>query len=96
MMELMKSLKHKERLARPLPVGWQIAHKTGLLRRACHDVGIVFSPEGDYVLAVMTWKGPDYKISKNYISKVGKITYRYFSGDSDVATLKGTRLASGI
>lgn len=91
MLEMLKSLKHRERLARTLPPGWQIAHKTGLLRRACHDAGIIYSPEGNYVLVVLTWKGPDYRSSKNYISKIGKITYRYFQGDSDLALADSPR-----
>ncbi|MBI4064120.1 MAG: serine hydrolase [Elusimicrobia bacterium] len=86
MLELMKSLKHRERLAKTLPPGWAIAHKTGLLRRACHDAGIVFSPTGDYVLVVMTWKGGDYKGMKRHISQIGNVTYRYYGGQSDLAT----------
>lgn len=85
LIELMKNLKHRERLAKTLPRGWQIAHKTGLLRHACHDAGIIYSPMGDYILVVMTWKGPDYKNAKHYISKMGEITYRYYSGASDLA-----------
>lgn len=91
MLEMLKSLKHRERLARTLPHGWQIAHKTGLLRRACHDAGIIYSPQGNYVLVVMTWKAPDYKMAKNYISRIGKITYSHFQGDSEVAAAKGGR-----
>ena len=64
MLDLMKNLKHRERLAKSLPKGWQIAHKTGLLRHACHDAGIIFSPSGDYVLVVLTWKGGDYRTAK--------------------------------
>lgn len=96
LLELMKNLKHRERLAKTLPRGWQIAHKTGLLRRACHDAGIIYSPNGDYVLVVMTWKGPDYRSSKNYISKIGKITYRHFSGETDFATSASGRFSHGI
>ncbi|MBI2070755.1 MAG: serine hydrolase [Elusimicrobia bacterium] len=96
MLELMKHLKHRERLARTLPSGWQIAHKTGLLRRACHDAGIVFSPSGDYVLVVLTWKGPDYRTAKRYISYLGQVTYRYYSGESDLATSYPRSRVQGI
>lgn len=85
MIELLKNQRHRSRLAETLPAGWQIAHKTGLLRRACHDAGIIYSPEGDYVLVVLTWKGKSYKQAKRYIAQMGRITYKYFGGESDVA-----------
>ncbi|MBI4668077.1 MAG: serine hydrolase [Elusimicrobia bacterium] len=96
LMELMKHLKHKERLAKTLPQGWRIAHKTGLLRHACHDAGIVFSPSGDYVLVVLTWKGPDYRTTKRYISYLGKVTYRYYGGESDLADTRPSKRIRGI
>lgn len=79
MLGYMKRVKYKDRLPRYLPDGWTLAHKTGLLRRACHDVGIVYSPMGDYILCVMTFKGPSYRESKKFISKVAAITYVYFN-----------------
>ena len=85
MMEVLKRNKSRSRLRKGLPLGWEIGHKTGLLRMACHDVGIVFSPRGDYVLAVMTSDVPDYTSAKNFISKVAKLTYRYYKIDADVA-----------
>ena len=86
LLEIMKNQRHRARLALTLPPGWQIAHKTGLLRHACHDVAVVYGPEGDYVLAVLTWKGLSYHDAKNYIAKLGRITYKYYGGESEVAT----------
>jgi beta-lactamase class A len=77
-------LKHKKavasRLAKGLPRNWEIAHKTGLLRQACHDSAIIFSPEGDYVVTVLTGHNPDYKTAKNFISQLGRITFRHYGG----------------
>ena len=78
MLDVLKHNKSRSRLRKGLPLGWEIGHKTGLLRMACHDVGIVFSPRGDYVLAVLTSEVPDYSSAKNFISKVAKLTYRYY------------------
>ncbi len=45
----------KDRLPRGLPEGTPIAHKTGDLIGLCWaDVGIVFSPGGDYILCVIS------------------------------------------
>ncbi|MDO8805748.1 MAG: serine hydrolase [Elusimicrobiota bacterium] len=89
MLDVLKHTKSRSRLRKGLPLGWEIGHKTGLLRRACHDVGIVFSPRGDYVIAVLTSEAPNYTAAKNFISKVAKMTYQYYKIDSDYARLPG-------
>ncbi len=85
MMEVLKHNKSRSRLRKGLPLGWEIGHKTGLLRKACHDVGIVFSPRGDYVIAVLTSEAPNYTAAKNFITKVAKLTYKYYKIDADYA-----------
>ncbi len=90
MLEVLKHNKSRSRLRKGLPIGWEIGHKTGLLRRACHDAGIVFSPRGDYVIAVLTSEAPNYTTAKNFISKVAKITYKYYRvGDEYVEISRG-------
>lgn len=85
MLDVLKHTKSRSRLRKGLPLGWEIGHKTGLLRKSCHDVGIVFSPRGDYVIAVLTSEAPSYSTAKNFISKVAKLTYQYYKIDSDYA-----------
>ncbi len=87
MLEVLKHNKSHNRLRKGLPLGWEIGHKTGLLRRACHDAGIVFSPRGDYVIAVLTSEAPSYTAAKNFISKVAKLTYKYYKIDADYAEI---------
>jgi beta-lactamase class A len=78
MLDILKHQHLRDRLPRFLPTGWEIAHKTGLLRRACHDVGIVFSPKGDYMICVLTSHDAAYKTAKRFISSVARITYDYY------------------
>lgn len=85
MLDVLKHTKSRTRLRRGLPLGWEIGHKTGLLRRSCHDVGIVFSPRGDFVIAVLTSEVPSYASAKTFISKVAKLTYKYYKIDSEYA-----------
>ena len=85
MLDVLKHNKSRSRLRKGLPIGWEIGHKTGLLRRNCHDVGVVFSPRGDYVIAVLTGQAPNYTVAKNFISKVAKQTYKYYKIDADYA-----------
>ena len=78
LLAILKQTKSRNRLRAGLPEGWQLGHKTGLLRKACHDAGIVFSPRGDYLLVVMTGDVPNYRKAKSFISSIGKITYKYY------------------
>jgi len=84
MLQLMKHLKYRSRLAKGLPPGWKIAHKTGMLRGACHDSAIIFAPQGNYILAVMTGRNKDYYAAKRFITRLGRITYKYYGGASDL------------
>ncbi len=85
MLDVLKHNKSRSRLRKGLPIGWEIGHKTGLLRKSCHDVGVVFSPRGDYIIAVLTGDVPDYSSAKGFISRVAKMTYKYYKIDADYA-----------
>jgi beta-lactamase class A len=80
---MMDILKHRRatrsRLAKGLPRGWELAHKTGLLRQACHDVAIVLTPYGDYALTVLTGHNRSYGTAKDFISRLGKVTFKYYN-----------------
>lgn len=83
MLEILKGHKpRRTRLAKKLPVGWRIAHKTGLLRRACHDSGIVFSPHGDYAITVLTGRNPSYGAAKKFITQIGAVTFKHYKKDA--------------
>jgi len=73
------------RLAKGLPAGWEIAHKTGLLRMACHDSAIFFTPHGDYAMTVLTGQNRSYQAAKDFISRLGRITFRYYAGAERLA-----------
>ncbi len=80
MLELLKLPRPASRLAKGLPAGWEIAHKTGLERRACHDAAIFFTPHGDYALTVLTGQDDSYAMAKNFITRLGHITFRHYGG----------------
>ena len=91
MLDILKHQHLRDRLPRFLPVGWQIAHKTGLLRKACHDVGIVFTPQGDYMICVLTAHDANYKMAKRFIASLGRITYDYYGGGKHHAVLQTSK-----
>jgi hypothetical protein len=48
-------------------------------------VGVVFSPRGDFVIAVLTSEVPSYASAKTFISQVAKLTYKYYKIESEYA-----------
>jgi len=51
-LEIMKLCQTNSRIPKYLPKGTVVAHKTGTMDRVVNDVGIVYTPKGDYILAV--------------------------------------------
>lgn len=96
MLDFLKHSKTRTRLRRGLPIGWELAHKTGLLRRSCHDVGIVFSPQGDYVIAVLTGNVPNYSSAKKFITKIAKHTVDYYKVESNVANSRKSKRSKSL
>lgn len=94
MLDVLKHNKSRSRLRKGLPLGWEIGHKTGLLRKSCHDAGIVFSPRGDYVIVVLTSEVPDYSSAKKFIAKVAGLTYKYYKISADLAQSRASDINS--
>ncbi len=88
MMMLLKKQRINDRLNRGLPSGWIVAHKTGLMRSVCHDVGIVFHHRGDFIICVLTNKVNNYRKTKQFIGEIAKIVFNYYdNGFSIPATI---------
>jgi beta-lactamase class A len=78
MLDILKRNKSHSRIRKGIPITWQVGHKTGLLRKSCSDVGIVFSPNGDYILCVLLDDVTSYRSGKEFIAKVAKITAEFY------------------
>lgn len=77
MLEIMKGADSKSRLAEHLPAQWKFARKTGLLRKNCHDVGIVYTPQGNFIICVLTGQNRTYHKAKGVIASIGRTAYNY-------------------
>lgn len=78
-LELMKLQRINNRIPKYLPPGITVAHKTGLERSICHDVGIVFTDKGNFIICVLTkHTGINSKPAKEFIAKIALLTYEYF------------------
>ncbi len=78
-LELLGQQKINDRIPRKLPNGTLIAHKTGLEKHICHDVGIVFTDKGDFLICVLAeHKNRLAKPTKKFISEIALLTYDYY------------------
>lgn len=92
MLDIMKKPKAvASRMAKGMPAGWELAHKTGLLRQACHDSGVFLTPNGDYVMTVLTGQNRSYSQAKNLITKLAHVTFANYAGPRYYAQAKTGR-----
>jgi beta-lactamase class A len=79
---ILKGQQVRDRLPRYLPSGTVVAHKTGLMNDACHDAGILYGANHDYVVAVLASDFPSFTQAKTAIGKIGQLVYRYDRGEA--------------
>ncbi len=78
-LELLGQQKINDRIPRKLPRGTYVVHKTGLERHVCHDVGIVFTNKGNFLICVLAKHEDRFaRNTKKFISDVTLLTYNYY------------------
>lgn len=83
MREHLLACEDKNKIARLLPAGTRFAHKTGAVSRARTDAGIIQSPAGPIVIAILTDENDDQRFSDDNAAdilcgKIAKIVYDEF------------------
>ena len=65
-----------------LPAHAAVAHKTGEISTACHDIGIVYLPEREpYIAVILTEFDPDKNGRRETVAAISELIYRCLSGD---------------
>jgi beta-lactamase class A len=78
-LELLGQQKINDRIPRKLPKETYVVHKTGLERHVCHDVGIVFTNKGNFLICVLTKHEDKFaRDAKKFISDITLLTYNYY------------------
>jgi beta-lactamase class A len=78
-LELLGQQKINDRIPRKLPRGTYVVHKTGLERHVCHDVGIVFTNRGNFIICVLARHENRFaRHAKKFIADVTLLTYNYY------------------
>ena len=80
-LKLLTEQKINDRIPKKLPPDIIVAHKTGLEHGVCHDVGIVYTKKGNFLICVMTKHCyTTARPTKWLISRLSLLTYNYYSG----------------
>ena len=80
MLALLKGQQVNDRIPAGLPAGTASAHKTGDLLNLCvADVGIVFSPGGDYILCAICNDPPRHSAAAEEIAALSRLVYGFFN-----------------
>ncbi|MCL4425088.1 MAG: class A beta-lactamase-related serine hydrolase [Firmicutes bacterium] len=67
-------------IAALLPLGTEVASKSGSLKGIRHDVGLVYLPQGAFAMAVLTRELEKPRDGATFISKVAWKSYQRFQG----------------
>lgn len=79
--ELLAGQQVNDRIPKRLPPDTTVAHKTGLENGVCHDVGIVYTGKGDFLICVLTrHRYNSARATKRLISYLSLLTYQYYDG----------------
>jgi beta-lactamase class A len=78
--DIMKRQKYTDRIPRYLPEGTVVAHKTGSLRGIRADAGIVYAPDGPYVIALFAKRLADPIAGVNALSEISRAIWEGFVG----------------
>jgi beta-lactamase class A len=79
MVNLLASEEIDNGLRAGVPEGTLVAHKTGNWSNATHDVGIVYSPAATYVIAILSEKAYETKLT----TEVSRAVWEYYNGATD-------------
>ena len=80
MIDIMKRQKYTDRIPRQLPEGTDVAHKTGSLRGIRNDAGIVYAPDGPYVISLFSRHLDDPVAGVNALATISQIVWESFVG----------------
>ncbi|OGK13034.1 hypothetical protein A3A93_03845 [Candidatus Roizmanbacteria bacterium RIFCSPLOWO2_01_FULL_38_12] len=76
MLELLKKQQLNDKIPRHLPEDIEIAHKTGELAPFNHDAGIVYTDNGNYIIAILS-ETDDQTHAEEVIANISKTVYDY-------------------
>ena len=100
MLEHLEACQDQDLLARDLPAGTRIAHKTGAVTAVRTDAGIIFSPRGPIALCVMTADNRDKRWTRDnagqvLCGRIARLVYDHFNPPGTQTTTEPRPLVMG-
>ncbi|MFN3649562.1 MAG: serine hydrolase [Armatimonadota bacterium] len=83
MLSIMRRQQFDGRIPRLLPPDTPVANKTGSITGICHDIGIIYSPAGPLVLAVLTSGIAEPALAENGIRHIARLVYHHWGASTD-------------
>jgi len=80
MIDIMKRQKYTDRIPQHLPEGTAIAHKTGSLRGIRNDAGIVYAPDGPYLISLFSKRLADPVAGVAALARISRAIWEGFVG----------------
>jgi beta-lactamase class A len=80
MLEFLLRQKVRNRIPRWLTPDARVANKTGTLNGVFHDVGVVTTAQGAFIVCVLTQGKFTYKTAKDFISHISRLAFDYYLG----------------
>jgi beta-lactamase class A len=78
-MDVLSRQKMKDRIPKRLPGGVAVAHKTGLENGLCHDAGVVYTDNGDFLVCVLTrHRNKNAREAKTVIAEIALLAYNCY------------------
>ena len=78
MLSYMRNQRYRWGIWKGVPPGVIVADKTGNVDKVLNDVGLVYSPAGNYVLSVFTCGFEKQRDAKKIINKISEIVYNAY------------------
>ncbi|MFA5144280.1 MAG: serine hydrolase [Candidatus Omnitrophota bacterium] len=79
-LEYLSEQKINDRIPKKLPSGVTVAHKTGLENGVCHDVGIVYTDKGNFIIcALIKHRSSTARQAKRLIAYLSLSVYNYYN-----------------
>lgn len=82
MLDILKRQTLNSKLPKYLPENTIIAHKTGEISYFSHDAGIIFTPNGNYIIAVLSESEIPSQANER-IARISQEVYNYFTKNSE-------------
>ncbi len=80
MLAVLKRQRLNSKIPKYLPDELVIAHKTGELDESTHDAGIVYTPQGDYIIVVLSKSNAESRfLAEERIANLSLDVYNYFT-----------------